>query len=226
MKEPEPRFDRAFKTSFEIRNDYSENILITDCDFILLNNRIVICITTDMSFKTRLRLTLKKKKAKTRFWQQSWFIYADVTELSNKCVNKKRQSKGHTGKAIQTKSMCLVFSEPFSSEMDQKKAKWKKKPEPGFGRAFKTNFETQLWASFQNKNWNTRGFDRAFNILLCSVLFCVFLYCVVLYCDVLFCTVFHFSIFGCSYYIFLFFLFCNILVCIILYCNVLYRIVL
>ena len=32
-EEFEPVFGRTFETNFEIRNEYSENILITDCDF-------------------------------------------------------------------------------------------------------------------------------------------------------------------------------------------------
>ena len=34
-EEPEPTIGRNFKTKFEIPNEYSENIMITDSDFIL-----------------------------------------------------------------------------------------------------------------------------------------------------------------------------------------------
>ena len=36
-EEAEPSIGRIFKTQFEIPNEYSENILITDSDFILSN---------------------------------------------------------------------------------------------------------------------------------------------------------------------------------------------
>ena len=40
QEEAEPTIGRNFKTNFEIPNEYSENILITDSDFIL-SDRIV-----------------------------------------------------------------------------------------------------------------------------------------------------------------------------------------
>ena len=52
--EPEPNIGRNFKTKFEIPNQYSENIMITDSHFILSNRTSAICITADMSFKSRL----------------------------------------------------------------------------------------------------------------------------------------------------------------------------
>ena len=54
QEEAEPTIGRNFKTNFEIRNEYSENILITDSDFILSNRTSAICITADMSFKSGL----------------------------------------------------------------------------------------------------------------------------------------------------------------------------
>ena len=53
-EEPEPTIGRNFKTKFEIPNEYSENIMITDSDFILSNRTSAICVTADMSFKSRL----------------------------------------------------------------------------------------------------------------------------------------------------------------------------
>ena len=53
-EEAEPTIWRNFKTMFEIRNDYSEIILITESDFILSDRTSAICITADMSFKSRL----------------------------------------------------------------------------------------------------------------------------------------------------------------------------
>ena len=58
-EEAEPTIGRNFKTKFEIPNDYSENILITDRDFILSDRTSAICITEDMSFKSRLEADFK-----------------------------------------------------------------------------------------------------------------------------------------------------------------------
>ena len=49
--EAEPTIGRNFKTKFEIPIEYSENILITDSDFILPDRTCAICITADLSFK-------------------------------------------------------------------------------------------------------------------------------------------------------------------------------
>ena len=54
-EEAEPTIGRNFKTKFEIPNEYSENILITDSDFILSVRTSAICITADMSFKSRIK---------------------------------------------------------------------------------------------------------------------------------------------------------------------------
>ena len=59
--EAEPTIGRNFKTKFEIPIEYSENILITDSDFILSNRTSAICITADMSFHTRLEADFKRK---------------------------------------------------------------------------------------------------------------------------------------------------------------------
>ena len=48
-EEAEPTTGRNFKTKFEIPNEYSENILITDSDFILSDRTSAICITMDMT---------------------------------------------------------------------------------------------------------------------------------------------------------------------------------
>ena len=51
QEEAAPAIGRSFKTKFEIPNEHSENILITDSDFILSDGTRAIFITTDMSFK-------------------------------------------------------------------------------------------------------------------------------------------------------------------------------
>ena len=53
-EEAEPTIGRNFKTKFEIPNEYSENIMITDSDFILSDRTSAICITADMSFRSKL----------------------------------------------------------------------------------------------------------------------------------------------------------------------------
>ena len=42
-EEAEPTIGRKFKTKVEIPNEYSENILITDSDFILSDRTSAIC---------------------------------------------------------------------------------------------------------------------------------------------------------------------------------------
>ena len=61
-EEAEPTIGRNFKTKFEIPNEYSENILITDSDFILSSaTSFAICITADMSFKSRLEADFRRE---------------------------------------------------------------------------------------------------------------------------------------------------------------------
>ena len=68
LEEEEPTIGRNFKTKFEIPNDYSENIMITDSDFIQTSNRSsAICITADMSFKSRLEADFKREFQNVEF---------------------------------------------------------------------------------------------------------------------------------------------------------------
>ena len=66
-EEAEPTIGRNFKTKFEIPNEYSENILITDSDFILSDMTSAICITADMSFKSRLEADFKREYQNVEF---------------------------------------------------------------------------------------------------------------------------------------------------------------
>ena len=66
-EEPEPTIVRIFKTKFEIPNEYSEKTLITDSDFILSNRTSAICITADMSFKSRLEAAFKREYQNVEF---------------------------------------------------------------------------------------------------------------------------------------------------------------
>ena len=61
QEETKPTIGRNFKTKFEIPNEYSENILITDSDFILSDRTSAIGIAADMSFNTRLEADFKRE---------------------------------------------------------------------------------------------------------------------------------------------------------------------
>ena len=67
QEEAEPTIGRNFKIKFEIPNEYSENILITDSDFILLERTSAIYITADMSFNTRLEADFKREYQNVEF---------------------------------------------------------------------------------------------------------------------------------------------------------------
>ena len=66
-EEAQPTIGQNFKTKFEIPNDNSENILITDSDFILSDMTSAICITADMSFKSRLEADFKREYQNVEF---------------------------------------------------------------------------------------------------------------------------------------------------------------
>ena len=59
QEEAEPTIGRNFKIKFEIPNEYSENILITENDFILSDRTSAICITADMSFNMSFNMRLE-----------------------------------------------------------------------------------------------------------------------------------------------------------------------
>ena len=67
QEEAEPTIGRSFKTKFEIPNEYSENILIIDSDFILSDRTSAICITAGMSFNTRLEADFKRDYQNVEF---------------------------------------------------------------------------------------------------------------------------------------------------------------
>ena len=66
-EEAEPTIGRNFKTKFEISNENSENILITDRDFFLSDRTSAICITADISFKSRLEADFKREYQNVEF---------------------------------------------------------------------------------------------------------------------------------------------------------------
>ena len=63
----EPTFGKKFMTKFEIPNEYSDKILITDSDFILSDKTSAICITAFMSFNTRLQADFKRENQNVEF---------------------------------------------------------------------------------------------------------------------------------------------------------------
>ena len=66
-EEAEPTIGRNFKTKFEFPNEYSENIMITDSDFILSDRTSAICITADMSFRSRLEADFRREYQNMEF---------------------------------------------------------------------------------------------------------------------------------------------------------------
>ena len=66
-EEAEPTIGRNFKTKFVKPNEYSENNLITDSDFILSDRTSAICITAEMSFKFRLEADFKREYQNVEF---------------------------------------------------------------------------------------------------------------------------------------------------------------
>ena len=67
QEEAEPTIGRFFMTKFEMANEYSENILITDSDFILSDRTSAIYISADMSFNTRLEADFKREYQNVEF---------------------------------------------------------------------------------------------------------------------------------------------------------------
>ena len=66
-----PHFRRIFESYFDLPNHYSNNIVITDSDFILTEGICAIAITADVSFKTTLAADFKRKYENIEFlWKQ------------------------------------------------------------------------------------------------------------------------------------------------------------
>ena len=66
-EEDEPAIGRNFKTKFDIPNEYSENILITNREFILSDRTSANCITADLTFKSRLEADFKREYQNVEF---------------------------------------------------------------------------------------------------------------------------------------------------------------
>ena len=62
-----PPFGQIFESYFDLPNHYSNNIVITDSDFIITERTCAIAITADLSFKTALAADFKRKYKNIEF---------------------------------------------------------------------------------------------------------------------------------------------------------------
>ena len=53
---------------FNLPNEYSSNIILTDSDFILTNRTCAVAITADMSFRTALAADFKREYKNVEFF--------------------------------------------------------------------------------------------------------------------------------------------------------------
>ena len=66
-----PPFGQLFESYFDLPNHYSNNIVITDGDFLLTERTCAIAITADVSFKTALAADFKREYKSIEFlWKQ------------------------------------------------------------------------------------------------------------------------------------------------------------
>ena len=66
-----PDIGRVVEFYFNLPNEYSSNIILTDSDFILTNRTCAIAITADMSFRTALAADFKREYKNVEFlWKQ------------------------------------------------------------------------------------------------------------------------------------------------------------
>ena len=66
-----PDIRRVVESYFNLPNEYSSSITLTDSDFILTNRTCAIAITADMSFKTALAADFKREYKNIEFlWKQ------------------------------------------------------------------------------------------------------------------------------------------------------------
>ena len=66
-----PEIGRVVESYFNLPNEYSSNIILTDSDFILTNRTCAIAITADMSFRTALAADFKRENKNVEFlWKQ------------------------------------------------------------------------------------------------------------------------------------------------------------
>ena len=67
----EPKKPDIVESYYNLRNEFSSSIILTDNDFILTDRTFAIAITADMSFKTALAADFKRKHKNIEFlWKQ------------------------------------------------------------------------------------------------------------------------------------------------------------
>ena len=66
-----PDMGRVVESYFNLPNEYSSNIILTDSDFMLTNRTCAIAITADISFRAALAADFKRDYKNTEFlWKQ------------------------------------------------------------------------------------------------------------------------------------------------------------
>ena len=60
-KAKKPPFGRVFESYFDLPNHYSNNVVVTDRDFILTERTCAIAIIADVSFMTALAAEFKRE---------------------------------------------------------------------------------------------------------------------------------------------------------------------
>ena len=70
-----PAFGRIFESYFDLQNQYSNKIVITDSDFILAERTCTIAITADVSFKTALAADLKREYKNDEFYGNRGLVW-------------------------------------------------------------------------------------------------------------------------------------------------------
>ena len=66
-----PYIGRVVESYFNLPNEYSSNLILTDSDFILTNRTCALAITADMSFRTALAADFKREYKNVEFlWKQ------------------------------------------------------------------------------------------------------------------------------------------------------------
>ena len=65
-----PDIGRVVESYFNLPNEYSSSIILTDSNFILTNRTCAIAIKADMSFRTALAADFKREYKNDQLWKQ------------------------------------------------------------------------------------------------------------------------------------------------------------
>ena len=112
-----PDIGRVVESYFNLPNEYSSNIVLTDSDFILTNRTCAIAITADMSFRTALAADFKREykkrgipfEAKTRDRGRSSLTSGGVADTGKVLVLLGNEGDGEAARGPRKPS--LVFDE-------------------------------------------------------------------------------------------------------------------